>query len=593
MSSIRKLFSKIQHGTVREMLRELAWIGSYGTRYRWHILWYTVLGLVGIAMGLVTSVLSKYIIDTVLKVETIALIPAAVFYVVMQLTRILAYAITARINVRVRVDVEHEIRKDVYEKVMNADWQTICEYHSGDILNRVDNDVASITGNILGWIPDFVTRLVQFAGALGVILYYDPTLALLALLSAPVTLLVSKGMARRLRAHSKTMRQASSRVMAFTEESLQNLQDIKSFGLTEAYAQRLDKVQGELRNEKLQYNHFQIQTNTAMSLVGTVVASVCFCWGVYRLWSGHITYGTMTLFLQLSATLSGAFSSLVQLVPGVIAATTAAGRIMAITRIPSEDRSWDEAAKYICQGAEETGIAVEAKNLSYTYTGGERVFDNAGFRAEPGRITALVGPSGEGKTTILRLILGIVRPDSGELVVQGNGRRMQVCASTRRLFAYVPQRSSFFSGTLSENLRLMNPEATEAEIWEALQIACADRFVKKLPLGLESPVQEQGGGFSQGQIQRLMLARALLSDAPVLLLDEATSALDNDTERAVLQNLAASSRKRTCIVTTHRIGVLSICHRVYRVSGGKITHLDAEMVSAALENNREKENANA
>lgn len=593
MATIRKLFSKIRHGTIREMLRELAWIGTYGNRYRWHILWYTVLGLAGILMSLAASVLSKYIIDTVLQIDTIALIPAGVFYAVMQLARIATYSLTSQISARIRVDVEHEIRRDVYEKVMNADWETICRYHSGDILNRVDNDVASITANVLGWVPDFVTRAVQFVGALAVILYYDPTLALLSLISAPITLLVSKRVARTLRAHSKSMRQASSKVMAFTEESLQNLQDIKSFGLTEAYAQRLDRVQDALRQEKLEYNRFQVRTNTTLSLVGTVVTVVCFCWGVYRLWSGHITYGTMTLFLQLSGTLSNAFSSLVHLVPGIIGATTAAGRIMAITGIPSEDRSWDEAVKAFGVQAQQTGVAVEARNLSYSYADSDKVLSNISFRAEPGQITALMGPSGEGKTTILRLILGIVHPTDGHLVVQGGAREMEVCASTRRLFAYVPQRSSFFSGTLAENLRLLKPEATDEEIWEALRLACADRFVKKLPLGLESPVQEQGGGFSQGQIQRLMLARALLSEAPVLLLDEATSALDMDTEREVLQKLSSDQRQRTCIVTTHRVGVLNICHQVYRVSGGGIEHMDAEAVASMLEVKREKENANA
>ena len=575
MHYIRKLFSKIKDGTVREMLSELAWIGRYGIRYRWAIVWYTVLGLLGIGMSLGASVLSKYIIDTVLKVDTIALVPAAVFYAGMQLLRIGMNAWSARINVRIRVDVEQQIRADVYEKVMNARWEDIARFHSGDILDRVDNDVASVSGSVLGWVPDLVTRLVQFLLTLGVILYYDPTLALLALLSAPVTLLVSASLSKRLRRHSKAMREASAKVMAFTEESFQNLQDIKSFGLAQGYAQRLDQVHGQLRQEKLSYNRFQVRTNSLMSLVGTVVAMVCFGWGVYRLWSGRITYGTMTLFLQLSGSLTAAFSALVQMVPGMIGAATAAGRIMAVSELPVEDRSGDAyAAEFLQEDGQ--GISVEARNLTYGYGEAEAVLRDVSFRAEAGQVVGLVGPSGEGKTTLLRLILGLVQPRSGELLVRKGENTLSVSASTRPLFSYVPQRSSFFSGTLEENLRLLKPGATQEELWEALRLTCADGFVKKLPLGLQSPVQEQGGGFSQGQIQRLMLARALLSDAPVLLLDEATSALDMDTERAVVRGLSQGQRKRTCIVTTHRAGVLAMCDRVYRVSEGTVEPVDTQ-----------------
>lgn len=586
MYYIRKLFSKIKDGTLREMLSELAWIGRYGIRYRWAIVWYTVLGLFGIVMSLGAGVLSKYIIDTVLKVDTVALVPAAVFYAAMQLLRIGLNAWSARINARIQVNVEQQIRRDVYEKVMNAQWEAITHFHSGDILDRVDNDVASVSGSVLGWVPDLVTRLAQLLLTLGVILYYDPTLALLALLSAPVTLLVSTSLSGKLRRHSRAMREASAKVMAFTEESFQNLQDIKSFGLAQGYALRLDQVHSRLRQEKLSYNRFQVRTNSVMSLVGTVVAMVCFGWGVYRLWSGRITYGTMALFLQLSGGLTAAFSALVRMVPGMIGAATAAGRIMAISELPMEDRSDDgRAAAFLRE--DDRGIAVEARNVTYGYADADTVLRDVSFRAEPGEVVGLVGPSGEGKTTLLRLILGIVQPQSGQLYVRRGEDTLPVSPSTRPLFAYVPQRSSFFSGTLEENLRLLKPEATQEEIWEALRLTCAEAFVKKLPLGLQSPVQEQGGGFSQGQIQRLMLARALLSDAPVLLLDEATSALDMDTEQAVVRGLSQLQRKRTCIVTTHRVGVLTMCDRVYRVSEGAVQLQDTHRIPGKTEEKEE------
>lgn len=591
MNVLRRLFNRIKDGALRDMLRELAWICRWGVRYLRHVLFYTFLGLLGVGMGLAAGVLSKYIIDTVLRVDSIALVPAGIAYVSMQLFRIVLNAWAGRISARIRVDVEHEIRREVYEKVMNTRWEHISAFHSGDILSRVENDVTTAAASVLGWLPDLVTRTAQFVGILCVILYYDPTLALLALISAPVTLLVSYSLSRRMRDHAGAMRQASSNVTAFTEESFQNLQVIKSFGLTEGYVQRLGLVQEKLRKEKLDYNRFHVNTSALMNLVGTVVAVTCFSWSVYRLWGGYITYGTMTLFLQLSGSLTGAFSALVGMIPAMIGGATAAGRIMAITQLPSENREDDARVTEFYEKNRHSGIAVVARDITCAYSDSPVVLHSVSFQAEPGQIVGLVGPSGEGKTTLLRLILGIVSPLEGRLAVCGGEQELPVSASTRQLFAYVPQRSAFFSGTLAENLRLLRQDATDEELWEALRLACAEKFVRKLPLGLNSPVQEAGGGFSQGQIQRLMLARALVADVPVLLLDEATSALDPKTEQAVLRGLAEGKQKRTCIVTTHHTSVLPMCDVVYRVSGGKVEKLNGDQVREIMEKEMTKEDS--
>jgi ABC-type bacteriocin/lantibiotic exporter with double-glycine peptidase domain len=308
-----------------------------------------------------------------------------------------------------------------------------------------------------------------------------------------------------------------------------------------------------------------------MSLAATVVAVICFSWGIYRLWSGNITYGTMTLFLQLSTTLTGAFAALAALIPGAVNAATAARRIMVIMELPVEDRSDAPEAEAFVKKYTASTLTVEARGLSYCYDENTPVLYDSNFTAEAGQIVSVIGPSGEGKTTLLRLLLGIIRPKEGSVELCSNdGSRLQVSASTRALFAYVPQGNTMFSGTIRENLLLIHPEATEEQLFDVLRLACAEDFVRALPLGLDTPVREQGGGFSEGQLQRLCIARALLSDAPVLLLDEATSALDMETERKVLENIMHTQKGRTCIITTHRPSVLEISHRVYRIRHDRI-----------------------
>lgn len=584
MGKWKDRMKKVKKGGLRELLREFRWIGGYGLRYKKDVAWYVFLGLLGIFMSLGASVVSKNILDAVTGHMTTALIPSGIFYVGMQLARIGIGAWAGHISAKTEIRVDQEIRAEVYDKVMRADWQALSKYHSGDILNRVDNDVASISSCILGWIPDGITKCAQFLGSLGIILYYDPSLALLALASAPVTLLVSRTVMSRIRKYNLEMREASSKVMMFNQESFRNVQTIKSFGLGDSYGRKLRQVQADYRDLRLDYNKYSLAASSILSLAGTVVSIACFGWGVYRLWGGHITFGIMTLFLQMAGYLAASFNGLVKLVPGAISAATAAKRIMAITEIEEEDLSGAEEAQRLLQENLERGIEVRTEKLEFSYEGAGPVLHEAEILARPGEIVALVGPSGEGKTTLLRLLLGIVRPNSGCVWITGGetGQKMTACASTRKLFSYVPQTNIMFDGTVGDNLRMIDPKATEEDLWQALDMACAGDFVRKLSKGLDTPLIEDGGGLSQGQMQRLSIARAILADAPVLLLDEATSALDVATERKVLRNVLASGSNKTVIVTTHRPSVLNVCSRVYEISGQRVRALSAEEVEKKI-----------
>lgn len=583
MEFIKKLIKKIKDGMLQEMYEETKWMYTYAKKYKFQIVFYICLGIMTTLMGLASSVGSKYLIDAVTGQDTGNIALIAIFIVSMGLFSIGINAVTTMISARINIKVNNEIQAEVYDKILVADWISMKEFHSGDLLNRLNGDVNTVASSILSWIPSLITRGVQFLGILAIILYYDPTMAVIALGSAPVMVIVSKTLMKKMRNYNKRMREVSSEVMSFNEESFQNIQSVKAFDLVEFFSNKLRNVQQNYKDVYLDYNKFSVYTSSFMSVVGMFVAYACFGWGVYRLWTGHITFGTMTLFVQLSGQLSSSFKSLVSLVPSAISATTSAGRIMEFFKIKNETKLDDEKVRLIQNNTQGKGLSVELEDVNFSYNSTKTVFKNANIVANPGEIVALVGPSGEGKTTMVRLLLGLINAKSGSAVIKDiNGISCKISSATRRFFAYVPQGNTIFSGTIADNMRMVKPDASDDEIIDALKTACAYDFVKKLPQGINSKVGERGGGFSEGQAQRISIARALLRKSPILLLDEATSALDVFTERQVLRNIMNSGYARTCIVTTHRPSVLTMCDRVYRIDSGDVSDIDEKEVNRLI-----------
>lgn len=546
---------------------EWKWLLKIMSCYRLEIIIYTLMGVVGIAMGLGASIASKYLIDAVVGQNNETIVPAGAMVVGLGVFQILINAVSSVISSRVGTRVSNEIRSEIYSGMATACWEGINKYHSGDLVNRLEGDVNSVSSSVVSFLPGLFTKLMQFFGCLAIVLYYDVTLAFLALMSAPVLFFSSRFMTKMMRKYNLETRQMNGKVLSFSEESIQNLQTIKAFGLTTEYAEKFKVLLNNYRNMRLAHDKFTILTTLCLSSIGLIVSYSCYGWGVYRLWDGAITFGTMTLFLQLSGSLTSSFSAIVSMVPGVISVATAAGRIKEITELPKENLGDFDKAAAMLPEARKKGVSVIAENVTYSYADSDRnVLNNISFFAHPGETIAFVGPSGEGKTTILRLLLGLVDKSQGSLKVNVNsGEAIEISPSTRQFCSYVPQENAIFSGTIAENLRVVNPDATDEELRSALKIADALDFVEALPMGLKSIVGERGVNFSEGQVQRLSIARALLCDAPILVMDEATSALDSDTEERVLRGLMDSDGKRTCIITTHRPSMLKYCHRIYEL----------------------------
>lgn len=566
----KRIVQKLKAGYLLDMGREAAWMYGYARRYWKAMLFYIGAGVGGTALGIGSSVASKFLIDAVTGRQTGAIGGIAGALVLMAGGNIGVRAVVSRISAKTTVHVRNKIQSDIYNSILYTDWESLQEFRSGDLLSRLDGDVRQVADSVVGWIPGLITRLFQFLGTLAVILYYDPTMAVIAILSAPVTLAASRNLMRRMRGYSQQMREVTSDLMSFQNDSLRNLQTVKAFGLMDLFSGRMSALQEGYQEKMLDFNRFTIYTSSFLSIVGMIVSYACFGWGVYRLWGGYITIGTMMMFLQMAGTLSSSLSALIQMVPQAINATTSAGRLMSVSGLKREQAIQEKLAERL-EKKSRGGLDVVLRKVQIAYRGAPPVISGCSFRAERGQIVAVVGSSGEGKTTLMRLLLGLIYPAEGEAFLEsGDGEQCPLSSATRRFFGYVPQGNTMFGGTIAENLRLVKPEATEEEMEAALRTGCAWEFVRELPEGMYSPMGEQGGGFSEGQAQRIAIARALLRDAPVLLLDEATSALDMETEKRVLENLMADSRQRTCIVTTHRPSVLSMSHHIYEIQGNRL-----------------------
>ncbi|HJI90928.1 MAG TPA: ABC transporter ATP-binding protein/permease [Clostridiales bacterium] len=560
-----KIRQKVRDGSLREMWREAKWMFTYIRRYRAVVGIHILLGILGTALSLLSSVAMKTLIDVVTGFQTGAIFTAAAWMAGMLLGSAAMQAAASRIAAVINIRVQNGIQAEVYDRMLRTDWASLEQFRSGDLLNRLNTDVTSVSGGVTGLLPSFVTAAVQFLGSLMIILCYDPVMALIALIGAPLSVLCSRTLVRRMRSYNRRMKDISSEVMSFHEDSLRNLTSIKAFGIMDGFRDRMCAMQGKYRETYLDYNRFSVIAGFVMSIVGLLVSAGCFGWGVYRLWTHAISYGAMMMFLQLTTMLRSAFSSLIGLVPTAVSITTSAGRLMAIADLPEEPGARERVSV-------PEPCTVELRDVTFAYPGGEPVLEHVDFRARPGEVVALTGASGEGKTTMIRLMLGLVRPEHGSVCLTGaDGQCLPVSAATRAAFSYVPQGNTVFAGTIADNLRMVRPEATDAELIAALETACAYDFVRQLPDGIYARTGELGHGLSEGQAQRIAVARAVLRGAPVLLLDEATSALDEATEQRMLENLMHSGRVQTCVLITHRAATAERCPRRYTLRGTRLT----------------------
>lgn len=563
-SEERSLHKKVKEFDWKQMRCEISWMSRYMKPYVRRMALLTVLGTFSVLMGLAGTYISKELIDGV----TLGSFTGAfgnitqVILLMVGFTAIslAANAFTSIYTARFRLDVTRSLKKDIFEAVIGAQWLELTERHSGDIVNRMTSDVDRTVSGMTGVVPALVVNGVRFIASFILMFYYDPVVAGLALIMGPMLLFSSRFFTSRLREYSLKSQQVFGENQSFIQEAVQNVLIIKTFSLKKKFSKDMQKLQDEVYDVSYSQTKFAVFSGIAIHVMAQAVYLLILGWCAYRLLNDGITVGTLVLFLNLAGKIQAPFSALVSMVPTVISATASAGRIMELFDLPRES---DEDTPAL---PAEGGVGVKINGLTFGYKPDETVLESIDFNAAPGETVALVGPSGEGKTTLLRLLLGVVQAQQGEMQLYSSGGSIPVTPASRRYFSYVPQGNTAFSGTISQNLSIGKPDATEAEMRAALEDACILDFVDSLPDGLNSRLGEKGVGISEGQAQRLAIARALLQSAPILLLDEATSALDVETEERILRRLMNRRGSQTCILTTHRPSVSGLCHRVYRVA---------------------------
>ena len=543
MNSIKHIIQKIKEGKLKKLIGELLWMYAYVRKYWLLIGVYILLGASGSVLSLGTSVVSRDLVDAVTGVNSAEIVQVAVVYVGVGVSQIFINAVKTRLSLRVRLKVTNEIRSDIYEQVLQTNWESLSKYRSGDLLYRVNGDASMVANTILTFLPNVVTTLISFGGAFVIVVKNDPIMAVIAMAGAPVSFLTSRYSMKKMRDFQRDNQEVASDRTVFDQETFQNLQFIKAFGMVDRVMEKFYKIQKETVDVALLQNKFQQWTTIVTSLVGQAVGYACYGFAAYRLWRGDISYGTMTMFVSMAGSLRGSFSGIISLMPTVIRAGISAERIMEVTSLPRDSMEQKEEAEEAKQRSKEEGVFVRMENVDFAYEEDHWIYQNADISANPGEIVALIGPSGQGKTTTLNLLLGLYHPQKGRVYLGNPGRTaMEASSATRCLFSYIPQSNTLFTGTIADNMRMVKPEATDEEIRQALEAACAWEFVEKLEEGMNTQVRERGNKIFRGAKTETVYCKSASCRCPVMILDEATSALDVATERRVLRRIIKKNR---------------------------------------------------
>lgn len=454
------------------------------------------------------------------------------------------------------IKAQNRMQQRVLDRILRSEWRGKESRHSGDVLNRLEFDVTNVVNFLTETLPSALSVLAMFIGAFSYLASMEWRLAVLVAAMVPLFVLVSKIYIRQMRGLTRQVRDSDSKVQAFMQEITQNRMLVKTLESGGFMINRLENTQSELRRNVVRRTSFSVFSNFILNFGFTLGYLVAFLWAAVRMSAGTLSFGGMTAFLQLVSKIQGPARSLTKLVPAFVSVFTAAERLMELEEDPLEEQGDPIMLDAPC------GVRID--NVSYAYQDGDsNVIDNLSFDFRPGCCTAILGETGAGKTTLVRMLLALLQPQSGSLHIYNNVEERQLTPRLRANFVYVPQGNTLLSGTIRENLCLGKHNATDEEMREALIKSCAE-FVFDLPDGLDTACAEKGGGLSEGQAQRICIARALLRNRSVMLFDEATSALDPDTERRLLKNILASHDK-TIIFITHRLAVVDYCDDVLRV----------------------------
>lgn len=535
------------------------WRNSKGARKQAVI--NTAIGLVDVVCQLLWVLACKHAIDIATGDARGSLTTTGIIIAVLMFAEIFSRGVSRWIHSVVGNKVRNRMRLKIFSRLLRGDWMRLQKHHTGDLTNRLEGDVNSITALITESIPATFVVLVQLIASFILLFCLSPMLAVAITIILPICLLVSKFYIDRMRKLNREVRDSDSKIQSVLQESLQHKELIKALEQNNSTENQLKELQGQLQEQVTRRTKFSISAFTLIQLGFAAGYLVAFLWGVDSLRDGAITFGTMSAYLQLVGLIQRPTMDLSKFIPGIVSSLTAADRLCELEDIPLEMQG----ETIMLEGT----AGVRFKGVSFQYTETSRmILDNFSFDFSPNSSTAIVGETGAGKTTLIRLLVALINPKSGSIELYNDNECRTSSTLTRRNFVYIPQGNSLVSGTIRENLLMGDPDATEEQMKRALYIACAD-YVYDLPRGIDNEVTERGGGLSEGQAQRIAVARSILRPGSILILDEVTSALDEETEQEMLRRLTQSQIGKTLIFVTHRPAIIRYCNQVLRIEKPK------------------------
>ena len=539
------------------MKATLSFTNSITKGVRLRIALIVLLGLLGVFFSLAFVWCSKLVIDIATKAREGELTYYALLLILLMAFSILFRVIDVRLRRMTEVKLGNAIRYNLFSQLLYTRWQELSLLHSGDMLTRFIKDSDEMVNVLVTAVPLCIVAAAQFAGALVVLYILDPMLAIILGVALPIIALLGKTYSRLMHKYTREVKESESQITSMVEENLQNQPVIRTFERQESELGRLQDLQSRLHGSVGKRTGVSVIANLIMGIAFSGGYLTAFLWGAYGLAKGIVTFGIMTAYLQLVGRLQRPLYDLMRLLPSLVTAKASIERLIYLTGFAKEE-SGDS---IYLQG----NVLLLVDQLTFSYKGSAKpVLRDFSMTAKRGTMVALTGKTGAGKTTFLRLLLGLVKPDSGTIRIADEKYSLDVSEKTRANFVYVPQGGSLFSGTIRENLLLGDPNADDDILSQVLTIAAAD-FVFTLPEGLDTVLGQDGGGLSEGQAQRIAIARALLRKGKVLLFDEATSALDTETEKRFLNNLKASLHDRIAIFITHSEEVACFCDYRYHL----------------------------
>ena len=539
--------------------RYFRWLYEHSAGVRWRLAANILLASVNIGLNLLFIFVCKRLVDIATGVQPGSLLAVSCWAGGVALLRIAVSAFQTWLESITTSRMNFIIRSRLFSEVIQARWYGREKMHTGDLMNRLETDVTTVTDVICTTLPEILTTLLQLLAATWFLARMDWRLALLLVLVTPLLLLVSKVFFRRMRTLTQRIRETESRVQSHIQESLRNRLVIKSLEQEVEAMDRLDDYQQLELGQVAARARMNIASRSIVSTTFSGGYLAAFLWGVYGIRSGTASFGMMTAFLQLVGQIQRPAINLTRQVPSLIYATASIDRLMELEGAPKETIGHPILLKGIA------GIRVD--NVRFRYPDGKRdILDHLSLDFRPGSRTAIFGETGAGKSTLIRLMLALLHPDEGTVSLYDDDRCVLASPRTRCNLVYVPQGNSLLSGTIRDNLRMGDPKATDAQMFEALEVAAAG-FVKDLPEALDTLCGEGGSGLSEGQAQRIAIARALLRPGSILLLDEFSSSLDPETEEKLLDNLIHSrvAAGKTMVFITHREKIAAYCDVVFHL----------------------------